>query len=125
MNINLQTLLIASLCAATVAALFEVVALTGIEVLQYGESNFSEFFFNVFIISWLFVAIGFLVPACIFYFFASIGAHGEPSQLESEPEKAFITIAVQGLVGGLSAFSAWLVLRFSNNIEPTAGLEVQ
>jgi len=58
----------------------------------------------------LFVALGFGVPFGLGYLASSIGAHGNPSNLESNWIEAIGLILVYASIGAVSAFTGWYIL---------------
>jgi hypothetical protein len=59
----------------------------------------------------LFLGIGFSFPFSMGYFMSSIGAHGNPSSLESDLFRAMSLILVYSVMGCCASFSSWRSLN--------------
>lgn len=69
----------------------------------------------------LFLSIGFIIPAFLGYQMLHIGAHGNPPPIETEPwTKLTLTIASEGLMGSGCALASWLSVRKSAHRRKTA-----
>ena len=59
----------------------------------------------------VFLFAGFGITFGLCYFASSIGAHGQPSNLESDWNSAMGLILIYSLIGSISAYSAWRTLK--------------